>query len=196
MDGMLDGERMRQVAEHLRACADCRGTYEGLAQTKNLLAGLSTPSRPRQADFWNQTYRRARLEARKSADRRRIFLGGWPALRYRWNIAAATAGVALAGVLIALSPFSQPRVKLPSPAPIGPVLDISKVVSAHADYAAEQPLTDDSRLSIVLSDTPQADPQSGDADGDDSAAPQTISAGAAADFSGTQAVQNAASALD
>lgn len=193
---MLDGEMMRHVAAHLRICADCRRVCEGLSQTKSLLAGLSAPSQPSQSDFWNQTYRRARLEARKGSGRGFAFLSGWPSLKYRWSIAAATAGVALAAALIALSPSPQPHVKGPATAPAGPVLDVSQVVRAHADYAAEQPLADDSRLSIVLSDPSQIDSQSADADSDDSAAPPPSGSNATSDFSGSQAVQNAAGALD
>lgn len=199
IDGMLEGEAMREVAAHLRTCADCRRLYEGLSQTKTLLRTAPTPSQPPQADFWAETYRRARLEAsKKSAPIALLPTRGLSGLKYRWSIAAATAGVALAAALFALSTSTAPPSKrLPTtpPAP-GPVLDLSKVVAAHADYAAEQPLADDSRLSIVLSDTAQSDSPLADADSDDSTGPQGSASAGPADYSGSEAAQNAAGMLD
>lgn len=197
VDGMLDGETMRKIAAHLDSCADCRRVYEGLSQTKALLYSLSAPSRPPQADFWAETYRRARLEARGSRPARALPLWNWPALKYRWSIAAATAGVAIVTIGIALSPFIAPSTTpVRSAMPSGPTLDVSQLVGAHAQYAAEQPLADDHRLSIVLSDAAQSDPLTS-ADADDPAGSQAGDASAnPVDFSGSKAVQNAAGQAD
>jgi predicted anti-sigma-YlaC factor YlaD len=195
IDGMLDGETMREIAGHLRECVDCRRLYEGLSQTKTLLRTVSAPSTPPQADFWAETFRHARLQAPAP---RRLPSWNWSALKYRWSIATAAAGVVLAAAIIAFSPLaggngSHPTVQIQ---PVGPTLDISKVVGAHAEYAAQQPLADDSRLSTVLSDAAQSDDVSSGADSDDALNLQTDTASGATDLSGAEAVGNAAGQID
>lgn len=198
IDGMLDGEMMRQVAAHLRDCVDCRRLYDGLSQTKSLLRTVSAPSSPPQAEFWAETFRRARLESPRPAARQPKVLLNWPALKYRWSIAAATAGVALAAGIIAFSPFAGGgnAVHSAQVAPSGPTLDVSKLVGAHAEYAAQQPLADDSRLSTILSDAAQNDDSASGADSDDALNSQTGKAAGTADLSGLEAVGNAAGQLD
>lgn len=196
IDGMLDGETMRDTAAHLRACVDCRRLYEGLSQTRSLLRTVSAPSQPPQADFWAQTFRHARLQA---PARRRFASWSWPGLKYRWSIATATAGVALAAAIIVFMPLAGGnvgRTQRQIAPPAGPTLDISNVVGAHAEYAAQQPLADDSRLSTVLSDAAQNDDTPSSADTDDALNPSMDRASGTSDLSGAEAVGNAAGQID
>ena len=84
--------RRAAIAEHLRACASCRATADGLRETKSLLRAMPPPPRPG-PEFWTDVYRRLRVDDRERASPRRplwdFLRGPGQAAHRRW---AAGAG--------------------------------------------------------------------------------------------------------
>lgn len=158
LDGMLDTWQMRQVAQHLGACAQCRALQNSLRQTKMLLREIAPPETPG-ADFWVNTYRRLRVEGETrpswKASLRETLSAGLPSAQRRWAAGAAAAaviGAAIAGPLLTHSINSHPT----SPGTIASAtdsVDISSLVRAHTESAAYQPLGDPDRQAMINADT-------------------------------------------
>jgi anti-sigma factor RsiW len=157
IDGRLDGEETRAVAAHLLGCDACRRELDLLVATKGALRVIATPSVPPNPEFWSNAYRAARLSrpAEKTST-------GWlgrhltlsPANRL---VASMTAFVAVVLVFMLPTALHQPG-SVPPQSVVSRAdadentLNVSDLVRSHTQYAATQPLTDDSRLSMVLSE--------------------------------------------
>jgi len=170
VDGMLDVGKTRGVAEHLRACAPCRALAGQLQETKTLLRRMPAPPRPG-PQFWDDAYRRLRLDDRDRAVTRRPL---WDALRApqqaahrRWAAGLATAaavGAMIAGPLTGTHPGAGPRsagVSAPladvSPADsLADSLDISSLVQSHTDSASATPLDDPDGQKMIAADARKA----------------------------------------
>ncbi|HEY3329905.1 MAG TPA: zf-HC2 domain-containing protein [Capsulimonadaceae bacterium] len=148
LDGKLDGDSMRQVDRHVASCSVCRMELEKLEQTKALLAGLrSTPSVPSDA-FWADTYRAARLQAPQSSRQ-----PAWTGFVRRTGLIVGTAGAA---AIVALALFSNEPITntTPTRSAVATVdqIDLTSLMSAHANYISGKKLADGSNNRIIRSD--------------------------------------------
>lgn len=146
IDGMLEGDRLRQMSLHIEQCDACRGEYEALLNTRALLRKMATPAAP--PDFWANAHRAARLAAPPKSSR------VLPTLRARLGAVAGFCTAVGAAVLLLVVPGSRiapggSTSQLPAPAA---VVDVGELVQAHASYAAAQPLTDRARVTMVTSE--------------------------------------------
>ena len=161
IDGMLDVGKTRGIAEHLRDCAPCRLTVGQLQEAKTLLRRMPAPPRPG-PQFWDDTYRRLRVDDRERAVTRRPLWDAWrgpeQAPHRRW--AAGLAAVAAVGAMIAapltgihLGTGPQPPVTAPltdvSP-DVSP--DVSSLVESHTDSVSALPLDDPDGQKMIAAD--------------------------------------------
>jgi anti-sigma factor RsiW len=65
LEGHLDGEKIREIAAHLKSCSTCAATLRDLQSLKSLLNNAETPSVPPNKEFWANAYRNARLSVRE-----------------------------------------------------------------------------------------------------------------------------------
>lgn len=149
LDGVLDGKTMRQVDAHLRSCAVCRQGFQRLEATRALLChskeGLSAPS----PVFWADAYRRARVEAPAQAERN----GGWHRSRRHWSVLAIWAScAAVLGLMLFVSAPVGNHSKTSNVSQVFDQVDVSSLISAHADYVAGKKLVDGSNNRILRSD--------------------------------------------
>lgn len=162
IDGMLDVGKTRGLAEHLRACASCRAVAGHLEETKTMLHRMPAPPRPG-PQFWNDAYRRLRVDDRERAVPRRPLWGAWrgpeQAAHRRW--AAGLAAVAALGAAIA-GPLTSARygggtqplaVALPQ-ADVSPDVspDVSSLVESHTDFVSATPLDDPDGQKMIAAD--------------------------------------------
>lgn len=166
VDGMLDVGKTRGIAEHLRACAPCRAAAGHLQETKTLLRRMPAPPRP-PPQFWDDAYRRLRVDDRDRAVTRRPL---WDALRgsgqaahRRWAAGLATAavvGAMIAGPLTGTHLGTGPRPAAvsapPADVPQADSLDISSLVQSHTDSASAVPLDDPDRQKMIAADARKA----------------------------------------
>jgi anti-sigma factor RsiW len=160
IDGMLDVGKTRGIAKHLRGCASCRGTMEGLQETKTLLRRMPTPTRPG-PEFWTDNYRRLRVDDRERAVMRRPLWEAWrgpeQAAHRRWaaGLAAVTAVAALIAGPLTVSHDSRP---LPPPAFVAADVspDVSSLVQSHTDSVSATPLDDPDGQKMIAADARQA----------------------------------------
>lgn len=149
LDGMLDGETMRKADAHLRECESCRQEFRELEQTRHLLRQFKqTPETPG-ATFWADAYRKARLENSRPAPRQGFSLG----MRRRFAALAMSATVAASlGLTFFISEPTGNRARYSDPAQAFDQVDVSSLISAHADYVAGKKLADTSNNRIIRSD--------------------------------------------
>lgn len=149
LDGVLDGKTMRQVDAHLRTCVVCRQVFQGLEQTRALLCHskeeLSVPSQV----FWSDAYRRARIEAPA--------LGhgewGWRRSRRHWGVLAISAAfVTVLGLMLFVSAPVGNHSQTSNVSQVFDQVDVTSLISAHADYVAGKRLVDGSNNRILRSD--------------------------------------------
>ncbi len=162
VDGMLDVAKTRFTAEHLRACAPCRQTAEGLRETKGLLRAMPPPARPG-PEFWTDAYRRLRVDDREQALPRQTpwgFLRGpGHSANRRWASGLAAAAVAS----LFLGPLTGQHGLISPPRPATPIVsqqditpDVSELVQSHVDSASHLPLADPDRQKMIAADAQQA----------------------------------------
>lgn len=148
IDGMLDGRTMRLVARHLAECVSCQTEVKQLEATRDLLSTVKEPTTGVSTTFWADTYRMARLSKNAPKQTSRGFGG----LVQRGGLLVGTAGAAL---ILAMALLSTPT----AVAPTNPVsalaadqIDVTSLVSAHANYIAGKHLVDGSNNRIIRSD--------------------------------------------
>ena len=166
IDGMLDVGKTRGIAEHLRACAPCRAAASQLQETKTLLRRMPAPPRPA-PQFWDDAYRRLRVDDRERAPRRRPLWDAWrgpeQAAHRRW--AAGLTAVAAVGAMIAgplagtqhgIGPRPIPVIQpLPEvPPDVSP--DVSSLVESHTDSVSATPLDDPDGQKMIAADARKA----------------------------------------
>jgi anti-sigma factor RsiW len=153
LDGMLDGEELRAMGAHLRVCADCTKALADMNAVKSLMAAAKAPSDPPMRDFWAGAYRAARVETARRSDLGKSRLP-WGTIPGRLKLTVVASGLAALCLLsITLSRPHNPNVEpLRSTMTAASTLDVPSLVRAHADYAAQQPLADDPRLTMLMSD--------------------------------------------
>ena len=162
IDGMLDVGKTRGVAEHLRACIPCRTTVGHLQEAKALLHRMPAPPRPG-PQFWDDTYRRLRVDDRERAVTRRPLWDAWrgpeQAAHRRWaaglaSVAAVAAMIAgpLTGTRLWVEP-QPPAVTTPLP-DVSPDTspDVSSLVQSHTDSVSALPLDDPDRQKMIAED--------------------------------------------
>jgi len=163
-DGMLDVAATRTVAEHLRVCPSCRQIVSQLEQTMSLLRAMPAPPRPG-PEFWNDAYRRLRMDDREQAAPRRT---PWDALRgagqttqRRWAAGLAAAAVIAAAVVAGpsvtttqptLHPYTHSIMVLPQ----DETPDVFALVESHTDSVSRLPLADPDRQKMIAADARQA----------------------------------------
>ena len=100
LDGVMTGTQMRDLHQHLRACADCEQEYAALQQVQQLLARMSRPKAP--VDL---ALRLRVAVSQEVAQRRRSQLSGW-SIRLQNALNAfmvpATVGLACAVLIFVL----------------------------------------------------------------------------------------------
>lgn len=170
-DGMLDVATTHSVAEHLRDCAPCRHLVSQLDQTRTLLGGLPAPPRPG-PEFWNDTYRRLRVDDLEKAAPRRMpwasLRGTGQATHRRWvaglTAAAVVAAAMVVGPTITPTPSTvQPSLNSSRSVSTSPSIaqaqdetpDVSALVESHTDSVARQPLSDPDRQKMIAADVRQ-----------------------------------------
>ena len=150
--GMLDGDRLRQVASHIDECESCRSQYKEMLKLRSVLRTMGAPSVPSRDQFWADAYRAARLASpRRTLEPRASSLRG---LYARYAALAAcvffVGGTALVTSNMPSGNSTQsPRGSVTSDAS---VVDIGDLVQAHADTVAGQPLPDRPRATMVTSE--------------------------------------------
>ena len=171
IDGMLDVGKTRGIAEHLRACGPCRAAAGRLQETKTLLHRMPAPPRPA-PPFWDDAYRRLRVDDRERAASRRPLWNAWrgpgQATHRRWagGLAAAVAvGAMIAAPLATTSQHSgrvpPPWVSQPLPDPFPDVSpDVSSLVQSHTDSVSAIPLDDPDGQKMIAADARKAPPPS------------------------------------
>lgn len=166
IDGMLDVGKTRGIAEHLRACVPCRAAAGQLQETKTLLRRMPAPPRPA-PQFWDDAYRRLRVDDRERAVTRRPLWDAWrapeQAAHRRWAAGLATA--AAVGAMIA-GPLTGPRLGTgPHPADVRMTLpevspdvspDVSSLVQSHTDSVSAVPLDDPDGQKMIAADARKA----------------------------------------
>jgi len=166
IDGMLDVGKTRGIAEHLRACAPCRAATGQLQETKTLLHRMPAPPRPG-PQFWNDAYRRLRVDDRERALSRRPLWDAWrgpeQAAHRRWAAglaAAAAVGAMVAGPLTSTlhdgGPvvIGVPRTMPDVPPDVSP--DVSSLVESHTDSVSATPLDDPDGQKMIAADARKA----------------------------------------
>ena len=160
---MLDVAKTRAVAEHLRACPSCRLIVSQLEQTRSLLRAMPAPPRPG-PEFWNDAYRRLRVDDREHATSRRMPWNAWrgpgQASQRRWAAGLAAAAVIAAAVVAGpavtttspVTRFAAPVATLPQ----DETPDVSTLVESHTDSVSRQPLSDPDRQKMIAADARQA----------------------------------------
>jgi anti-sigma factor RsiW len=164
IDGMLDVGKTRGIAEHLRACPPCRAAVGQLQETKTLLHQMPAPARPG-PQFWNDAYRRLRVDDRERATLRRSPWDSWrgpeQASHRRWAAglaAAAAVGAMIAGPLTgthnigAGPPAIAPLTEVPPD--VSP--DVSSLVESHTDFVSATPLDDPDGQKMIAADARKA----------------------------------------
>jgi len=166
IDGMLDVGKTRGIAEHLRACAPCRATAGQLQETKTLLHQMPTPPRP-SPQFWDDAYRRLRVDDRERAVTRRPLWEAWrgpeQAAHRRW--AAGLAALGAVGAMIAgpltgthLGAGPRPTSVVAPLTEISPDVspDVSSLVQSHTDSVSAIPLDDPDGQKMIAADARKA----------------------------------------
>lgn len=150
-DGRLDVAQMHDVAQHLNACASCQASLEGLQKTKALLRDLEAPALPG-PEFWTNAYRRLRVEgeAVKAPSPWETLRMGLRGTQHRWAAGLAVAGLVAAVVVTPLVSSGPPS---PPPPAASDFVDVSSLVRAHTASAAQQPLADPDRQTMIAADT-------------------------------------------
>ncbi len=170
IDGMLDVGKTRGVAEHLRACAPCRAAAGQLQETKTRTRRMPAPSSPG-PQFWDDAYRRLRVDDRERAVSRRPLWDAWrgpeQAAHRRW--AAGLAAAVVVGALIAgpltgthpgVGPQTTPTVASLSDASPDVSPDVSSLVQSHTDSVSAAPLDDPDGQKMIAADARKAPPTS------------------------------------
>jgi hypothetical protein len=108
---------------------------------------------PPNKEFWANAYRNARLSVRETPPSRSSLR--WGSLLNR-QAASWTAAAALC-LLISISVADKKYHPTDLPASINSsseanVVDVGPLIRSHTSYTAMQPLTDDPRISMILSD--------------------------------------------
>ncbi len=149
IDGQLDGVALRDVNRHLAECTSCRSEVEKLEKTKSLLQHMRTPLVPTSETFWADTYRLARTSRPVVGDSVRASLS----FQRRVGLLAGVAGavVALLFAVANSGPVDNGYAVGPV-APANDTVDVSSLVSAHANYIAGRRLVDGSNNRIIRSD--------------------------------------------
>ena len=166
IDGMLDVGKTRGIAEHLRGCAPCRVTAGQLQEAKALLHRMPAPPRPG-PQFWDDAYRRLRLDDREQAPLRRPLWDAWrgpeQAAHRRWAgglAALAAVGAMIAGPLTGthLSTGPHPPAATAPAVDVSPDVspDVSSLVQSHTDSASAVPLDDPDRQKMIAADARKA----------------------------------------
>jgi len=166
IDGMLDVGKTRGIAEHLRACAPCRAALGQLQETKTLLHRMPAPPRPG-PQFWDDAYRRLRVDDREQAAPRRPLWDAWrgpeQAAHRRWAaglVAIAAVGAMIAGPLTSTHPGVEPlQTPITAPRPdIAPDVspDVSSLVESHTDFVSATPLDDPDGQKMIAADARKA----------------------------------------
>ncbi len=166
IDGMLDVGKTRGIAEHLRACAPCRAAMGQLQEMKTLLHRMPAPPRPG-PQFWNDAYRRLRVDDRERALSRRPLWDAWrgpeQAAHRRWAAglaAVAVAGAMIAGPLTSIQHGNRPQpILITSPVPeVSPDVspDVSSLVESHTDSVSATPLDDPDGQKMIAADARKA----------------------------------------
>jgi predicted anti-sigma-YlaC factor YlaD len=152
IDGRLDGEAIRALTGHLKSCDTCRAHLNNLNQLKSALRCLHTPSSPPKPDFWTDAFRNARIEAQKHStyngpfDLRAVFT--------RQVVTAITVVTIVATVFVPLATgrYLQTASEVPKDSTAANTVDVNSLLQAHTSYTSVQPLADDYRVSMILSD--------------------------------------------
>jgi hypothetical protein len=153
MDGRLDGDNIREIAIHLNDCPQCDAELNALKRLRSVLSMLDTPSVPPQPVFWANAYREARLNVR--AEKSCSSKADWTKILSTKSVPAFAALLLFIAILI---PFASSEYWSPghnysaSSSSTANDIDVAPMISAHTNYTALQPLTDDPRISMILSD--------------------------------------------
>ncbi len=153
IDGRMDGQSIRDIARHLENCDECREEVTRLLALRRTLNELTSPSLPPNPEFWSGAYRKARLEALHADAAAKN--SGYLFMRRAAASLVAVACVlcaALAAPLISSNYREQPLTTFTYYNPTPSAVDIGPLLRAHTAYSAMQPLSDNSRMSMILSD--------------------------------------------
>lgn len=149
LDGMLDGKTLRAIDAHLHDCQNCREELNALEEARALVHELrsTTPTAPDM--LWADIYRTARQSQMPPPSPERFTVPGV----FKLGVVATSVGllVAFGANMFVTTPHASPQIGSLVPQ-IADQVDVSSLISAHANYVAEKKLADSSGNRIIRSD--------------------------------------------